>query len=97
MLDTVLRGDYERAETFHEGYGKYTRKDIKARRFDLQKAIDLFEKSGYNKIGSDGIRVNAKGKRLSFKILYAYAAAEKYPDFPDDMLEKAKKNLDSLI
>ena len=29
-------------------------------------------KAGYNKIGNDGIRLNAKGERLSFKFLYAH-------------------------
>lgn len=73
MLDTVLRGDYERAETFNEGYGKYTNRNIKARRFDLDKAIKYFVAAGYDKVGSDGIRVNKEGKRLSFKILYSRA------------------------
>ena len=72
MIDTVLHGDYVRAETFHEGYGRYTNKNIRARRFDLAKAIEHFEKAGYNKIGDDGIRLNAKGERLSFKFLYAH-------------------------
>lgn len=71
MIDTVLRGDYIRAATFHEGYGDYTNKNIKVRKFDVQKAIQHFEKAGYTKIGDDGVRVNSKGDRLSFKLLYA--------------------------
>ena len=71
MLDTVLYGDYDRSETFHEGYGDYSHPTIKARRFNPKKAVEYFEKAGYSKIGRDGIRVNEKGERLSFKILYA--------------------------
>ncbi|NQZ58576.1 MAG: ABC transporter substrate-binding protein, partial [Lentisphaeraceae bacterium] len=72
LIDTVLHGDYVRAETFNEGQGKYTNKEIRARRFDLDKAISYFVKAGYNKIGDDGIRLNKKGERLSFKFLYAH-------------------------
>ncbi|MDD7985427.1 extracellular solute-binding protein [Lentisphaera marina] len=71
MLDTVLYGDYERSETFHEGYGEYSHPTLKARRFNPQKAIEYFNKAGYTKIARDGVRINDKGEILSFKILYA--------------------------
>ncbi|WDE95694.1 extracellular solute-binding protein [Lentisphaera profundi] len=71
LLDTVLYGDYERSETFHEGYGDYSNPNIKARRFDANKAVEYFKKAGYTKIGRDGIRVNDKDEKLRFKVLYA--------------------------
>src|SRR5690606_27333619 len=35
VIQTVLRGDYERLQTQNEGYGDYTNKSIRAREFDL--------------------------------------------------------------
>ena len=69
MIDTVLRGDYERSNTFHEGYGEFTNPNIKARKFDPVKAGEYFEKAGWGEKGSDGIRVK-DGKRLELTILY---------------------------
>ena len=69
MINTVLRGDYERSNTFHEGYGEFTNTKIKAREFDLVKASEYFEKAGWGQKGTDGVRVK-DGKRLELTILY---------------------------
>lgn len=70
VIDKVLRGDYMRAETNTMGYGAYTNKKLKARRFDLKKADKYFTKAGFAKRGPDGIRVNKDGQRLSFRVTY---------------------------
>ncbi|AKH69781.1 ABC-type dipeptide transport system, periplasmic component [Spongiibacter sp. IMCC21906] len=69
VIDTVLRGDYERMQTAHEGYGDYSNTDIRARRFDLAKADDYLDEAGWDKRGPDGIRVK-EGERLSIRITY---------------------------
>lgn len=69
VIDTVLRGDYERMQTAHEGYGDYSDTDIRARRFDLAKADDYLDEAGWDKRGPDGIRVK-EGERLSIRITY---------------------------
>lgn len=69
VLRTVLRGDYERLQTMNEGYGDYSNRDIRARRFDLAKAASHFEKAGWGQRGPDGIR-HQNGERFSARITY---------------------------
>ena len=69
VIDTVLRGDYERLQAFHTGYGDYSNKSLKARAFDLGKANQLLDQSGWQQRGGDGIRIKA-GKRLSLDLSY---------------------------
>ena len=74
MIDTVLRGEYSR---FHNtGIGhvfagiNFDDDTLRVPNFDPKKAGEYFDKAGYSTIGSDGIRVNAKGERLAFELLY---------------------------
>jgi microcin C transport system substrate-binding protein len=69
VIDTVLRGDYERLQAFHTGYGEYSNTQLKARVFDLNKANDLLDHSGWQQRGGDGIRTK-DGKRLSLDLSY---------------------------
>jgi microcin C transport system substrate-binding protein len=70
VLNTVLRGDYERKQTQNEGYGDYSNRDIRARPFDLAKADQYFRAAGWSERGADGIRVK-NGQRLSLRVSYA--------------------------
>ncbi len=70
VIRTVLRGDYERLQTLHEGYGDYSNPDIRARAFDLQRADHYFRRAGWEIRGRDGIRVR-NGQRLSFNVTYS--------------------------
>jgi microcin C transport system substrate-binding protein len=65
----VLRGDYQRKQVIHSGFGKFTNKNIRAREYSLDKANEYFDKAGWNKRGRDGIR-EKDGKRLSLTITY---------------------------
>lgn len=69
VIDTVLRGDYERLQTPHEGYGDYTNTTIRARSFDIGKASALLNEAGWQQRGPDGIRVK-DGQRLSVRVTY---------------------------
>lgn len=69
VIDTVLRGDYERMQTANEGYGDYSNTAIRARTFDLRKANAYLEKAGWSERGADGIRVK-NGQRLSIRVTY---------------------------
>ncbi len=73
MIEKLIRGDYSRkphAQGF--GYGEYGMENAKAPAFDVNTAVKHFEKAGYTKVGSDGIRVNEQGQRLSFEFTYIY-------------------------
>lgn len=72
VIRTVLRGDYERLQTHHEGYGPYTNHDIHARPFDLDKANALLDEDGWTKRDRDGIRMK-NGQRLSLRVVYGAA------------------------
>jgi microcin C transport system substrate-binding protein len=70
VIATVLRGDYERKQTQSEGYGDYSNRTIRVRRFDLAKADQHFRAAGWGERGGDGIRVK-NGQRLSLRISYS--------------------------
>lgn len=72
MIKNVLRGDYVRKPNgLGVGQEKFTNTDVVALPFDPKAAAVHFEKAGFDVIGSDGIRLNKKGERLSFAITYA--------------------------
>lgn len=70
MLDTILRGDYERMNTFGIGYGDFIDTDIRARSFDIKRARELFAEAGYNQQGPGGILRNSAGDTMSLAVTY---------------------------
>lgn len=70
VIDTVLHGDYERLQTINEGYGEFTNHNIRARRFDPDKARQLLREAGWEAMGDDGI-LTKDGERLSLRINYS--------------------------
>ncbi|MBB3046459.1 microcin C transport system substrate-binding protein [Litorivivens lipolytica] len=69
VIDTVLRGDYERLNSQYEGYGDYTHPGIRAREFDLVKANQLLDEAGWQERNGQGIRMK-NGQQLSLRITY---------------------------
>ncbi len=69
VIDTVLRGDYDRLPTFQLGFGDYDNREIEAREFDIDKASAYFDAAGFDKRGGDGIR-ERDGQRLSLRVTY---------------------------
>jgi len=88
VINTVLRGDYERLETHHVGFGDYSNATIKPREFDLDKADQYFSNAGWQEFGADGIRVK-EGKRLAFEVSYG---AQHHTDRLVILKEEAKKS-----
>ncbi|OAN13972.1 diguanylate cyclase [Photobacterium jeanii] len=73
LIVKLLRGDYIRQPNgVGVGHGDYTNTTIAAPKFDPELAAQHFAKAGFDKLGTDGIRVNAKGERLSFAVTYGY-------------------------
>ncbi len=72
VIDQYFRGDYVRMNTTADGYGDMSHPTLKARPFDVQKALDHFAKAGFSQRGPDGILVNDKGERLSIGLTTGY-------------------------
>lgn len=77
VIDLTMLGDARQADTISTGYRGYTNPDVKARKFDLDKATGYLEKAGWNEMGADGIRVK-DGQRLSIKLLYFHPSEADY-------------------
>ncbi len=72
VINTLLRGDYERLNTHNVGYGPYTNNNIKAREFNLTLANDYLNKAGWQQRNADGIRVK-NGIPLNLRVTYSQA------------------------
>lgn len=72
VVDRYFRGDPVRMENFHEGYGRFTNDEVRAREYSVEKALQYFAKAGYTIRGDDGILTNEAGDRLSFQLTTGY-------------------------
>ncbi|AUI86440.1 ABC transporter substrate-binding protein [Vibrio azureus] len=73
MIKNIMRGDYLRKpHALGFGHGKYDNPNNVPPKFNPEQAIKHFESAGFTNIGTDGVRINEKGQRLSFAITYGY-------------------------
>jgi microcin C transport system substrate-binding protein len=72
LIDKVLRKDYFRLEHGYIGYGRYSNKHIRARRFDLKKVDYYMKRAGWSR-GADGIWAK-NGRRFSVEVSYSFEA-----------------------
>ncbi|MDX2438969.1 MAG: extracellular solute-binding protein [Desulfobacterales bacterium] len=72
VIEKVLRNDYFRLEHGFMGYGRYSNKKIRARRFDLDK-VNFYMSGGGWQRGSDGIW-EKNGRRFSVEVSYSQDA-----------------------
>ena len=86
VINKVLRGDYERLETLHHGYGDYSNYDLTARRYDPAKVDKYMKKAGWSR-GTDGIWQKG-GRRFSVEMTYG---ADHHTDRVVVIQEEAKK------
>jgi microcin C transport system substrate-binding protein len=74
MIDTALHGDYLRYQNVGIGHAfagrAFDDDTLRVPGFDPVKAAELFAEAGFSAQGPDGIRVDGKGRRLSFELLY---------------------------
>ncbi|MFC0534394.1 ABC transporter substrate-binding protein [Pelagicoccus mobilis] len=87
-IKQVYRGDYERSQTWAEGYGDYQNHNVKARPFSVEKALASFAKAGFVERGPDGILVNDKGERLQIELTNG---RPQYKDYITILKEEAMK------
>jgi microcin C transport system substrate-binding protein len=74
MIQTALFGDYVHLQSFGSGKGIYDHPSMKAKVFDPKLAASYFSLAGYDKLGRDGIRVNAQGEPLVLVMNYSWKA-----------------------
>ncbi|WP_406569165.1 extracellular solute-binding protein [Aeromonas caviae] len=94
MIATLLRGDYQRLNTYGSGQGNFTNTDLKARPFDPALAREFFAKAGFTKTGPDGILRNDKGQPLSLNITYTTAEHAQRLTLLREEAKKAGLNLE---
>jgi microcin C transport system substrate-binding protein len=70
VIDFDLRGDYQRLNSYSQGYPLIGNPPIVAREFSPEKARAAFARAGYMRAGQDGVLVNEKGERLSMTITH---------------------------
>ncbi len=74
MIDDIMQGEAKRLHNI--GHGQiwvdydFNNHTIKIPDYDPRKAVVLLEQAGYDIVGSDGIRKNLYGERVSFELLY---------------------------
>lgn len=95
VISKFSRGDWSRMQTTADGYGDFTHPTLKARGYDIDKALASFAKAGFTKRGPDGILLNDQGQRLSIQLTTGY---EHYKDLLTILQEEAiKAGLDLRI
>ncbi|MBV7438459.1 extracellular solute-binding protein [Aeromonas sp. sif2416] len=94
MIATLLRGDYQRLNSYGSGQGAFTNTDLKARPFDPKLAREYFAKAGFTSTGPDGILQNAKGQPLSLSITYTTAEHAQRLTLLREEAKKAGLNLE---
>ncbi len=70
VIDVMFRGDYQRLNSFSEGYGTLGDSSIVARPYSIKSAREAFAKAGYTEEGADGILKKPDGTRLSLPLTY---------------------------
>ena len=75
VIDEYSRGDYVRMNSNSEGFGSFVNPDIKARTFDVEKALAYFAEAGFKHRNDKGILVDDQGQELSITLTSPYHTA----------------------
>ncbi|MFO7886084.1 MAG: extracellular solute-binding protein [Desulfobacteraceae bacterium] len=70
VIQKVLRSDYFRLDQAYVGYGGYTNRDIKPRKFSLEKVNSFMTRAGWHR-GADGIWQKDE-QRFSVEVVYGF-------------------------
>ena len=88
VIERYFRGDYARLNTARDGFGEYSHPDVRARPYDIDKAMEHFAAAGFTRRGPDGVLVNDAGQRLAFTLTTPY---ERFRDLLPILREEALK------
>jgi microcin C transport system substrate-binding protein len=72
VISNFFRGDFARMRTSSDGYGEFSHPTLRARPYDIDKALEHFANAGFTTRGRDGILVNEQGQRLAFTLSTGY-------------------------
>ncbi len=70
VIDVMFRGDYQRLNSFMEGYVRFSDPSIRARPYSVNLAREAFRKAGYTEEDRDGYLKKPGGTRLSVSVTY---------------------------
>lgn len=68
LIDKLFYGQYTHIDSFYPG-GVYENPANPKVRFDPNEAIRLLEEAGWDRLDSDGVRLNAQGQRLEIELM----------------------------
>lgn len=74
VIQSVFRGSFSRLRSHADGYGVLT-KPLTPVPYSPESARECFARAGFNRVGDDGILMNAQGDRLSIALTYASFSA----------------------
>lgn len=75
MIDKLFFNEYESLTSYYQNGDGQNMSNVVVE-YDPFTAVELLEQAGWTEIGNDGIRRNANGERLSFKLMYRSALSE---------------------
>ncbi len=70
VIDVIFRGDFQRLDSFNQGYLLFSDPSIKARPYSISSARAAFRKAGFTSTDRDGILRRPDGTRLSVSVTY---------------------------
>jgi microcin C transport system substrate-binding protein len=70
VIDVMFRGDYQRLNAFHEGFGRLSDPSIRARPYSVDLARDAFRRAGYASEDREGYLTKPDGTRLTVAVTY---------------------------
>ena len=70
VIDVIFRGDYQRLDSFNQGYLLFSDPTIKARPFSIKAAREAFAKAGFTQSDRNGILQREDGTKLSISVSY---------------------------
>jgi microcin C transport system substrate-binding protein len=70
VIDVIFRGDYQRLDSFNQGYLLFSDPTIKARPFSIKAAREAFGRAGFTQTDRNGILQREDGTKLSISLSY---------------------------
>ncbi|MES2981955.1 MAG: ABC transporter substrate-binding protein [Verrucomicrobiota bacterium] len=70
VIEVIFRGDYQRLDSFNQGYLLFSDPTIKARPYSIAAARQAFARAGFTQTDRNGILQREDGTKLTFALSY---------------------------